>query len=248
MSLQRRLTLYFVLIVILPLAIAGVLVQRVVVGELARRSLLSLRPALNSAVQTYNGQVDLLETEIRSLVSSPRLASSILTDDSKALERRLNESLSTAEVVDFLVIRSPSGQVLAAAGDPPDFLSGFAIPSLAEISSKEPGAYEGYTRASDLPIRATGRGPVGEVTGGFWLDQSLLTSPPEGDVELSLVAGDEVIATTAAIAGVEQVDIPDGGQFDVELAGAAKAEAERLPGNMTLVASTLSAPIDARGN
>ena len=245
MSLQRRLTLYFVLIVILPLAIAGVLVQRVVVGELARRSLLSLRPALNSAVQTYNGEIDLLETEIRSLVSAPRLGNSIAEGDKDSLERRMQTALATAEVVDFLIVRSPDGKVLAAEGETPDFLSGFDAPSLTEISAADPGAHQGYTRSTNIAIRVSGEGAVGDVTGGFWLDSELLTAPPEGDVELSLVAGDRVIATTAALARAQRVDLSEGGQFDVDLAGDAKAEAESLPGGMAVVASTLSAPIDA---
>ena len=245
MSLQRRLTLYFVLIVILPLAIAGVLVQRVVVGELSRRSLLSLRPALNSAVQTYNTEVDLLETEIRSLVSSPRLGDAIARRDGSVLERRLSEAVETAEVVDFMIVLSPKGDLLAAEGDEPDFLNGFDAPSLVEIAAQEAGAHQGFSRSSDIPIRVSERGTVGRVTGGFWLDRSLLTEPPEGDVDLSLVAGNRVIASTASLARSERVEVADGGQFDVDLAGSAKAEAEELPGDMSVVASTLSAPIDA---
>ena len=245
MSLQRRLTLYFVLIVILPLAVAGVLVQRAVVGELSRRSLLSLRPALNTAVQAYNAEVDLLEPEIRSLVSTPRLGRAIADGDSDAIARQLRRGLSTAEVVDFLVLRSPDGEVIASEGDIPEFLSGYDAPSLQDIGAAEPGAHPGFTRSSDIVIRETGSGPVARVAGGFWLDESLLVEPPEGDVELSLVAGDEMVATTAALARAEQVDVDEGAQFDVDIAGAGKAEAEQLPGDMALVASTLSAPIDA---
>jgi two-component system, cell cycle response regulator len=244
-SLQRRLTLYFVLIVILPLAIAGVLVQRVVVGELSRRALLTLRPALSAAVQSYNGQVDLLEPEIRSLVSSPHLARSIARGDKEAMRRTLQKSLATAELVDFLVIRSTDGAVLAAEGNTADFLSGFDPPTLDEVAASSPGAHPGFSRSSDIAIRVAGTGPVGRVTGGFWLDESLLVEPPEGDIEISLVAEGEVVATTAALARTQPVDISTSDQFDVSLAGKGKGEAERLPGDMALIASTLSAPIDA---
>lgn len=245
MSLQRRLTLYFVLIVILPLAIAGVLVQRVVVGELSRRSVLSLRPALNSAVQSYNGQIDLLEPEIRALVSTPRLGRLIDERKAGALQREVQASLETAEVVDFLAVESPSGEVIATVGSEPRFLSGFAVPTLAQVASSTPGAHPGFTRSSDIPIRVARSGLVGRVIGGFWLDEDLLATPSEGEVDLSLVAGDEVVATTAAMAQAQDVQVSAGEQFDVDIAGAAKAEAERLPGGMAIVASTLSAPIDA---
>lgn len=245
MSLQRRLTLYFVLIVILPLAIAGVLVQRVVVGELSRRSLLSLRPALNSTVQTYNAQVDLLETEIRSIVSTPRLGNVIADRRWDELQRRMRAALDDAEVVDFLIVSSPRGQMLASEGNEPQFLSGFEAPSLSDIPSAEPGAHPGFTRSTDIAIRVAREGAVGRVMGGFWLDDGLLTEPAEGDVDLSLVANDQVIATTAALANVKRVEIPDRDQFEVDIAGNARAEAERLPGDMSVVASTLSGPIDA---
>ena len=245
MSLQRRLTLYFVLIVILPLAIAGVLVQRVVVGELSRRSLLSLRPALNSAVQSYNGKIDLLEPESRALVSTPRLGRLIDEGNPEALRPELLASLETAEVVDFLGVMSPTGDVIATVGNEARFLSGFDAPDLADVASMAPGAHPGFTRSSDIPIKVAGRGIVGTVIGGFWLDEELLSTPTESDVDLSFVAGGRVVATTAGLARAEEVQVADDEQFEVDFAGAATAEAERLPGGMAILASTLSAPVDA---
>jgi diguanylate cyclase (GGDEF)-like protein len=245
MSLQRRLTLYFVLIVILPLAVAGVLVQRVVVGEISRRSLLSLRPALNSAVQGYNSQIDLLEPEIRALVSTPRFGRMIDERNAEALKKKMQASLTGAEVVDFLAVTGPDGELIAAVEAEPRFLSGFEPPALPQIASMGPGAHPGLTKSSDIPIRVASEGLVGHVFGGFWLDEQLLATPSEGDVDLSFVAGNQLIATTAALARSDEVQVREGEQFDVDIAGAGKAEAEGLPGGMSVVASTLSAPIDA---
>ena len=245
MSLQRRLTLYFVLIVILPLAIAGVLVQRVVVGELASRSLISLRPALDSAVTSYNGQIEVVEPEARSLIATPRFARLLEAGPSGELDQHLEELLRSSEVIDFLIVQSNDGEVVTSAGDPGDFLTGFAPPSLAEIASSPPGAGNGFDRSSSIPVRIAGTGSVGTVIGGFWLDENLLTPPTDEDVDLSLVVGDRVIASTAAIAQVESVDISSDRQFEVSIAGPGTGEAEELPGEMAIVASTLSAPIDA---
>ena len=49
LSLQRRLTIFFVVIVIIPLSVAGFVVQRIVAGEISKRTELSLPGALSSA-------------------------------------------------------------------------------------------------------------------------------------------------------------------------------------------------------
>lgn len=245
MSLQRRLTLYFVMIVILPLAIAGILVQRVVVEELARRSLLSLRPALDSAVTAYNGQLELLGPETRSLISTPRFARLLNEGDAAALERLTEDLLQVSEVVDFLIVMNSEGEILTSVGQPPDFLVGFEPPSFEEIARADPGSGTGFERTPAIEVRVAGRGLAGEVIGGIWLGRSILTTPGHGDVELSIVADDRVVATTAALVQTAPVDLQLGQQFEVDIAGQSQAEAERLPGDMALVASTPSAPIDA---
>jgi diguanylate cyclase (GGDEF)-like protein len=244
-SLQRRLTLYFVLIVIIPLAIAGVLVQRVVVGELARRSLLSLRPALDSAVTTYNGQSEILEPETRAIISTHSFAKIMAAGDNGEIGAHVNRILRASDVVDFLIIRSPRGGFISARAEAPSFLPGFATPTFEDIARAEGEGGSGFTRTPALPIRVNGRGVVGDVIGGFWLDGGLLNHPTQGDVELSVVANGRVVASTAALAQSRPVDLSFDEQFDVDIAGSGKAEAERLPGDMALVSSTLSAPINA---
>ena len=245
MSLQRRLTLYFVMIVILPLAIAGVLVQRVVVEELASRSFLSLRPALDGAVTSYNGQLELLVPETRSLVSTPRFARLLGERDTEALNRYSSNLLEVSEVVDFLIVLGPEGEVLASVGQDPDFLVGFEPPSFQEIAQAESGSGRGFERSPEVDVRVAGEGIVGKVVGGIWLDRSILTTPSHGGVELSIVADDRVVATTAALVRTAPVEPSFRERFQADVAGEGEAEAEPLPGNMALMASTLSAPIDA---
>src|SRR5918998_1122684 len=73
MPLQRRLTLFFVLIVILPLVAAGYVVQRVVVGEISRRAVVALDPALDAAVAVYNARVRDMPDDVRGTVERPGL-------------------------------------------------------------------------------------------------------------------------------------------------------------------------------
>lgn len=245
MSLQRRLTLYFVLIVILPLAIAGVLVQRVVVGELSRRSLLALRPALNTAVTEYNAHVELLEPEIKSLIGTPKFSSLLVERLTKVdrFQKHLGSLVRQSEAVDFLIVRSPNGKVATAQSEPGNFLTGFQMPTWADISRSSTGP--GFTRSPAYPVSVAGRGQVAEVLGGFWVDSDMLAAPTQEDIDLSIVADGNVVASTAAVAQVQPAQPEFGAQFETDIAGAAKAEAEQLPGGMSVVASTLSAPIDA---
>ena len=49
--------------------------------------------------------------------------------------------------------------------------------------------------------------------------ESLLTVPAQGDIELSVVADDKVIATTAALAQARPVDVSFTSQFEVDIGG-----------------------------
>ena len=243
MSLKRRLTLYFVLIVILPLAIAGVLVQRVAVGELARRSLLSLRPSLNNAVTHFNGQQEALTTAVPATVGSPGFARLLIDGDTRGVTDRLEEMVSESDVMDFLMVVFPTGDV-AAVGEQARFLSGFEPPSFGQIATTRSGAGPGFIRSVAVPIQTARGTTIARVVGGFWLDRDLLVSPTQGGIDLSLVADGRVIASTAGVGQAKRVDLSLGQQFEVDIAGKGTAEAEPLPGNMALVSSTLSAPIE----
>ena len=244
MSLKRRLTLYFVLIVILPLAIAGILVQRVAVGELARRSLLSLRPSLNNAVTHYNGQVEALEPVVLSSVGRPGFARQLVRGDKAGVTDHLELMVRESDVLDFLIVVFPDGSV-AAVGEQARFLQGFEPPSFGQIATSRTGAGPGFARSpTAVPIQTARGKTIGRVVGGFWLDRDLLVSPTQGGIDLSLVSDGRVIASTAGVGQVKRVDLTLGEQFDVNIAGNGTAEAEPLPGNMALMTSTLTAPIE----
>src|SRR5918997_2884707 len=115
MSLQRRLTLFFVLIVILPLVAAGYVVQRVVVGEISRRAVLALDPALDAAVAVYNARVDDMPDDVRTTVERPRLARLIEGGRSAEVKEFLVDSLARAGGLDFLILLDERGTILGQA-------------------------------------------------------------------------------------------------------------------------------------
>ncbi|MFN2588058.1 MAG: diguanylate cyclase [Actinomycetota bacterium] len=246
MSLQRRLTLFFVLIVILPLVAAGYVVQRVVIGEISRRAVLALAPSLDAAVAVYNDRVADIEDDVRTTVERARLARLIDDRDAAAAGRFLARRLADSDELDFLILLDGRGRIVARAFRPGEFAPGFERPRMRHVLDARGGSGSGFNRTRAIPVSVRGAGEVGRVVGGFWLDRSILIGASAGTVELSLVSDGAVIASTAGLDDVVSVDVPASGSFETDIGGEGRAQARRLPGDgMSLVASTADEPIQA---
>lgn len=246
MSLQRRLTLFFVLIVILPLAAAGYVVQRVVVGEMSRRAVLALDPALDAAVAVYNDRVRDMAGDVRTTVERPRLAKLIARGDEDDAKEFLVGALARAGEIDFLILLDEDGHVLGHARAPGDFVEGFERPDPQEILESGGTTGRGFTRTRDIPVEVRGGGEVGFVVGGFWLDRSILIGATAGTVELSLAAGETIIASTVDLGRPIGIGSFGTGEFEADIGGPASAKARLIDGGaLALVSSTADAPIRA---
>lgn len=244
MSLQRRLTLFFVLIVILPLGAAGFVVQRVVVGEIDRRSVLALGPALDATVALYNDRVEALDSRVRATVGVTRFAELLEENTAGRLDDFLQARVSGVTSLDFLIALDNEGEVVSHARRPGTFVPGVEPPSRDSILEAAAGVGPGFVRTVDIPVRIAGKGMVGSVVGGFWVDQDLLLgSSQEGSV-LSLIANGKVIASTSPLSHSVEVTPVFGQPFETDLDGSAKARARPLGEDMSIIASTPSEPID----
>jgi two-component system, cell cycle response regulator len=242
MSLQRRLTLIFVFVVSVPLAAAGFVVYRAVTGEIGRHAIESLAPALDANVVRYNDRVAALDNLVKASVGRPKLASLAQNGDREAIDVFLQRSLRLTHYLDFLVVLDRQGHVAGSAQNPAYFLPGFSPPRPSSLIHKSHGP--GYV-ATLVPIRVVGRGRIGSVVGGTWLDNDFLV-PAHGSIELAVTAGDTIIAATAPISHPLHVDLSFGDPFTIDLSGPATAQARRLNGTaMSIVAATPSAPVDA---
>lgn len=244
MSLQRRLTVYFAIVVFVPLAIAGFLVQQQVTVEIGRRAVSSLSPALHGVVNLYNERVQTLEAPVGFAVSTPRFAHLMESGARGRVDAFLARRVESIAGLDFLAVVDENGRLAGAAEGPAEFVPGVEPPPAATIVRSACCAGPGYVTTKKVPVALPGGRRIGSVVGGFWLDSRLLESPEEG-VDLSLVAHGRVIASSLDLSGPARVDPSFSGTFDVDLTGAAKAQAENLTGGMALVASTPQAPVDA---
>lgn len=245
MSLQRRLTVFFVLIVILPLLAAGLIVQRVIVGEISRRAVLSLRPALDATVAIYNGEFESLDRRVRATVAGePGFAAAFQDDSRSQLDAFLERSLAESHDLDFLLALDRSRNVIGFASMPGEFLPGFASPGPGEIATAGSGIGHAFSRTPAIPVEVRGRGTQGYLVGGFWLDESLLFAASRSDVDLSIVSDQRVIASTIPVGASFEINVDYLDAFDVELDEPSKATATKLGGGMGVVASTPAAPIN----
>jgi diguanylate cyclase (GGDEF)-like protein len=237
--------LFFVLPAITALAAGGFVVQRVVVGEIARRAVASLAPALDATVALYNDRAEALDSRVRASLGLTEFAELLRDGDRSEVSVFLRQKLRDAENLDFIIAYDAEGKQLAYEHLDGEFVPGVEEPSLEEVLASTGGVGARFNRTAEIPVRVSGRGQVGSVIGGFWVDRGLLTGASQANVNLSLVADGRVFASTADLAGPEQIDLSFEGTFQAELDGAAEAEARALEGDRSIMASTPTEPVDA---
>ncbi|MPZ68270.1 MAG: hypothetical protein GEU71_01925, partial [Actinobacteria bacterium] len=159
MSLQRRLTIFFVAIVIFPLAIVGFVVQRIVAGEIDKRSEMALPAAIGGVVVAFEERWGTVDDRLRATFTDEEL--SAVAGSVSALDDYLQDELMDEEGLDFVFYVDPSGAIAGSSVDTPDFVPGFKRPSPEEIVERE-GAWPGFVSASVPTIGGT-------LVGGFWL-------------------------------------------------------------------------------
>ncbi|MGH2747645.1 MAG: diguanylate cyclase [Actinomycetota bacterium] len=245
MPLQRKLTLFFVVIVMLPLAAAAFVVQNVVTGELEQRALLSIEPAIDATVTLYNDRTATVADSVRAKVFSADLLMLLDRERKRAIAAALSDEVRGAEGLDFLLVLNEEGDLLAYERSRPSFVAGFATPSARDVLGAERGAGPGFARTARIPINTPEGDRLGSAVGGFWLDEDLLLSSSRRTVQLAVVADRRVIATTEDVGEPVMMDPVFDDTFEVDVAGGGRGRAVELPGDMALVAWTPSGPIEA---
>jgi two-component system, cell cycle response regulator len=248
LSLQRRLTLFFVLIVILPLAAAGFVVQRVVVSEIARRAVLSLGPALDASVVLYNDRVAGIDERVRAAVEDPRVSKLVATDKKQPLNSYLDRLVQGTPGVDFLVVLDRKNNVLAAASEEARFVGDIPEPSTNEIVNSGAGTNALFYKTREIPLRIPKHGPMGRVVGGFWLDEGLLVGSTSQRIDLSIASGGKIVASTANLSSPSEVAVDYKEDFPLDITGGSTGQARELTDGVALVASTPDAPVQELAN
>src|SRR5918994_1577324 len=160
MSVRRYLTLVFVCIVFLPLAVASYVVRGVVVNESSDRAEESLVPALDTAIGLYNERADAVDQGVRAAVSTATFARLLEKGDRNALTGYLQRRIIDNEPLDFLIALDDEGTALAWAQKSADFVPGVDTPSTERILQADTTGM-GFRRTEGIPVRVPGRGDLG---------------------------------------------------------------------------------------
>jgi diguanylate cyclase (GGDEF)-like protein len=246
MSLQRRLTLYFVAPILVTLLMAGYLVQTVVSKDIARRAELPLSPSLQASAQLYKEKAQGLGTRVTEVVQhNPTVANLLQRRSFHQLDQYLSKLIAQSSNVDFLIVtdnqRRPVGEAYLGSGQP-DFLDGVKAPTADQMARSKSTTGAGFSRTELSPIMVSGVGTIGYIFGGFWIDNSLLFATSRHAVNLSVVVkvGDhwKVIASSDLLPRPEPLVISRKGTFKTNIGGPSIAKATSLGGGTWLVAST----------
>ncbi|MDQ3986498.1 MAG: diguanylate cyclase [Actinomycetota bacterium] len=257
MSLRRKLTLFFVLIVMLPLSAAAIVVQQVVVGEARDRAKLSLQPSLNSALAAYNGRAPYIDGLVKTALGSRRSLGRALAGGDDRLGTYLARHVGGQTGVDFLLIEDAAGagagearRIVAFESTKARFTRGFESPDPLEIGASAHrdgrGSGPGFLTSRPVRVEVRDRKDSYFVIGGIWVDAELLGPTPQEDVELSIVSGRTVIASTSNDPAPPPAGLPSSTvrPSRVDVLNAEQGLAQRLPfGRVSIVASTPSDPI-----
>jgi diguanylate cyclase (GGDEF)-like protein len=203
-SFRARLTLFFVLIVVLPMVAVVILVTEVASESQSGKSDARLATAVQTALSLYRDGVDTAREGAQQAGRDPALGDALRSGDAAAAQeavQRLSGELDVAS----LTVEDPSGRRLASAG------AGDAL-ATSEIEMRGP------------------EGPIGTVTAAglradAYVDEILdLTGS-----DAAVLAGDEELAGTVGVGGAT---LPEGeGTGDVDLPGGESRVATVSPGD-----------------
>jgi diguanylate cyclase (GGDEF)-like protein len=207
-SFRGRLTLFFLLIVVLPMVAVAVLVTQVTSESGSGKADARLAAGLDSALATYNDDAAEAERAAKRFASDPAAASALRAGDPARIQA-LARRLAAQNGIRSLVIRDPSGDVLAAIG-PGNAVATYELNltnpsgSLGSLTASTTSASDYLDRVSHL----TGRGGAlldegGAVSSTLALNgASLPSSGDSADVE---VGGESLRAASADLPGPDNL-------------------------------------------
>ncbi len=249
MSLRVRLTVYFSIIVVLPLAVAVVTARVVLIQQLEQRAADELGLGLQAVVQ----QTELIAGRAGDLaedLASPEreLGTALSEGDRSALQRALDGVLAGRERADVVVIADPAGELLASHAEDPVSPAAGTYPTLEELATAAvAGQGSPYVLGEIRAVQSTTGSDLGTILAGRWIDarlaEELAGSLP---LEVILFVDGEALATTGSEVTADDVPRTPRDQVQAQV-GSALVRAVDLDGRTVVASRSRTAIDDARG-
>jgi diguanylate cyclase (GGDEF)-like protein len=201
-SFRGRLTLFFLLIVVVPMVAVAVLVTQVTSESESGKADARLDAGLETALARYRSDAAEAEGAAKRFARDPAVGSALRTGDPARIEslaRRLQKGIRS------LVIRDSSGEVLATIG-PSDAVAKYEL-NLTDPSGSLGSLTASTTTAADYLNEVnhlTGRDGALQDEGGTVASTLALNGaslPPSGDSADVEVGGESLRAASAALPG-----------------------------------------------
>ncbi|HVF32153.1 MAG TPA: diguanylate cyclase [Acidimicrobiales bacterium] len=195
MTLRRRLTLLVALTIVVPITAVGVTVVNLIGNEVEQRTYERLRQGAAFAAASLAEDAVEVDRLAGGIARDARLAEGVAVGGG-LLDATLRQYLLDLDL-DVAVLEDGAGTVVASARRDPVLPSGGRVPSDEELASAGGDGTIGLSRVATEPV-VDGAGAT--ITVGRWLDGGRLARVARSEgVALSLVAGDELVATTADV-------------------------------------------------
>jgi diguanylate cyclase (GGDEF)-like protein len=217
-SLRARLTLFFVAIVVLPVAVVTAYGWSAVARASERQVRSELELSRRSATLVLAAQLEQAADVVGSVARDPALQRALAARDRTRLQAVLDREHTTDLL---LAVTGPDGRVLARAGrTEPSFLPGVATPSPRELLAPRPTGQR-WAMLQRRTVTIGRRGcprrsrvcTLGTVIAGVWMDnpelQRLAMGAPEADLTVA-VGGRAVASTVGRLTGADQVPAANG--------------------------------------
>ncbi|HUH08453.1 MAG TPA: sensor domain-containing diguanylate cyclase [Egibacteraceae bacterium] len=232
MGLRSRLTLFFMVITVMPLTFAVIAVQLQIGRQLRVRAasdLLADRAVATATVGAQRARAgDLADELVRRGVGTV-----VAGGDPAAAQAWLDDAVAEAlpQRADFVVLVDPGGEPLASAVIAPEF-DGLEAPGADELGAilrtrRLPSGVLAQVRVvRGVQGDETAEQMLGGVVSGIWLDDELLRQVPLTDAA-AFVAGSRVLASSQ--------QVPEG--LAIAAQGGDEAESVEVDGRRLMVAS-----------
>ncbi|MDP9021391.1 MAG: diguanylate cyclase [Actinomycetota bacterium] len=246
MSLRIRLTVYFSIMVMLPLTVAAVAARAVLIRELETRATDQLTLGLQSVLE----QVELVRERAgdlaEDLAARERALGAALSDgDAAAVRAAVESAFGGRGRADVVVVTDEGGAVLAARTEPAQVLADVEVPDEATLAAAATqGRTTPFVVGRARVVEDAGGRTLGWILAGRWVDRRLAEELSGSRFDLTLFVDEQPVATTtgADLAGT------DAGRSPAEIVAATLDQAivqSVAVDDWSIVASSSREPIGA---
>ncbi len=179
MSLQSKLFLFFIGIVVVPLTVAALLTQRAVSDALQREDSARVGLAAPGAVALYISRVGAIDDRVVNIGADADLKRYVVRGERANIESSLRKALDVKPgLLDFAVVLDPFGGILAEVPGQPVYLPGVAAPTVDQMlvtqtATGEPTMSSLLAAYTIVPlVNGSTSAPVGTLIAGDYLDNT----------------------------------------------------------------------------